>query len=78
MAQRRLARGVKLNVAEAVGLIASVLLEMMRDGKTVEELMEVGRKLLGKRQVRDTLIGWGITVLLGAYLGQMVMRDEKV
>ena len=53
MAQRRLARGIRLNVPEAVALIAGVLLEMMRDGKSVEELMEVGRRLLGKRQVSN-------------------------
>ena len=53
VAQRRLARGIRLNVPEAVALIAGVLLEMMRDGKSVEELMEVGRRLLGKRQVSN-------------------------
>ena len=52
LAQKRLARGLKLNYPEAVALIATVLLEMMRDGRsTVPELMETGRQLLGRRQV---------------------------
>ncbi len=51
LAQKRLARGVRLNYPEAVALIATVLLEFIRDGKTVAELMELGRKLLGRRQV---------------------------
>ena len=52
LAQRRLARGTKLNHPESVSLIAYVLLELARDGKhTVAQLMDVGRSLLGKRQV---------------------------
>lgn len=52
LAQRRLARGLRLTYPEAVGLIATVLLELIRDGKhSVPELMELGGKLLGKREV---------------------------
>jgi urease gamma subunit/urease beta subunit len=52
IAQRRLARGVKLNHPEAVALIATVVLELIRDGKhSVKDLMELGRNLLGKNQV---------------------------
>jgi len=51
IAQKRLARGVRLNYPEAVGLIATVLLEFIRDGKRVAELMDLGRKLLGRNQV---------------------------
>jgi len=52
LAQRRLARGLRLNNPEAVALIATVLLELIRDGKhTVPELMDVGAKLLGRREV---------------------------
>jgi urease subunit gamma/beta len=52
LAQRRLARGVRLNYPEGVALIATVVLEMIRDGERgVAELMDVGRKLLGRRQV---------------------------
>ena len=51
LAQKRLARGVKLNHPEAVALIATVLLEFIRDGRSVAELMDLGRKLLGRNQV---------------------------
>lgn len=51
LAQNRLARGVRLNLPEATGLIASQLLEFIRDGKSVAELMQVGRQFLGRRQV---------------------------
>src|SRR5258705_7815382 len=52
LAQRRLARGLRLNHPECVALIATVILEFIRDGnKSVAELMDVGRQLLGRRQV---------------------------
>jgi urease subunit gamma/beta len=51
LAQKRLARGVKLNHPEAVALIATVLLEFIRDGQSVAELMNLGRQLLGRNQV---------------------------
>lgn len=52
LAQKRLARGVRLNHPEAVALIASVMLEFIRDGnKSVADLMALGQKLLGRRQV---------------------------
>ncbi len=51
LAQKRLARGVRLNHPESVALIATVLLELIRDGRSVAELMDVGRKLLGRNQV---------------------------
>jgi urease subunit gamma/beta len=51
LAQKRLARGLRLNQPEAVALIASVLLEFIRDGRRVTELMDLGRRLLGRRQV---------------------------
>ena len=51
LAQKRLARGVRLNHPEAVALIATVLLEFIRDGKRVAELMNLGRRLLGRNQV---------------------------
>ena len=51
LAQKRLARGVRLNYPEAVALIATQVLEWIRDGKTVAELMDLGRQLLGVRQV---------------------------
>ncbi|MDA3962945.1 MAG: urease subunit beta [Planctomycetota bacterium] len=51
LAQKRLARGLRLNHPEAVGLIATVILELIRDGRSVAELMDLGRQLLGRRQV---------------------------
>src|SRR6185503_3876904 len=51
LAQKRLARGVKLNHPESVALIATVLLEFIRDGKRVAELMDLGRQFLGRNQV---------------------------
>jgi urease subunit gamma/beta len=52
LAQRRLARGLRLNHPECVALIATVILEFIRDGnKSVAELMDLGRQLLGRRQV---------------------------
>ena len=51
LAQKRLARGLRLNYPEAVALIASVLLEFIREGRTVSDLMRLGRKVLGRNQV---------------------------
>src|SRR5258707_11697033 len=51
LAQKRLARGLRLNHPEAVALIATVLLEFIRDGKSVATLMNLGRQLLGRNQV---------------------------
>src|SRR6185369_17355386 len=51
LAQKRLARGVRLNHPETVALIATQLLEFIRDGKSVAELMDLGRQLLGRNQV---------------------------
>ncbi|KAG9242787.1 hypothetical protein BJ878DRAFT_513825 [Calycina marina] len=52
LAQRRLARGVKLNHSEAVALISNNLQELIRDGKhTVADLMSIGTTMLGRRHV---------------------------
>jgi urease subunit gamma/beta len=53
LAQKRLARGLRLNYPEAVALIASQILEFIRDGRSVAELMDVGRRLLGRADVMD-------------------------
>jgi urease subunit gamma/beta len=50
LAQKRLARGVRLNHPESVALIATQLLEFIRDGRSVAELMNMGRKFLGRNQ----------------------------
>ncbi|KAF3330940.1 urease [Carex littledalei] len=52
LAQKRLARGLRLNYTEAVALIATQILEFIRDGdKSVTDLMDLGKQLLGRRQV---------------------------
>ncbi|KIY65932.1 urease [Cylindrobasidium torrendii FP15055 ss-10] len=52
LAQKRLARGLKLNQAEATALIASQLQERIRDGRhSVAQLMQHGKEILGRRHV---------------------------
>src|SRR3954470_2406749 len=52
LAQKRLARGLRLNYPEAVALIATQLLEMIRDGRGGGDLMGEGARILGRRQVQ--------------------------
>jgi urease subunit gamma len=51
LAERRRARGLKLNYPEAVAFITAALLEGARDGRTVAELMASGRQLLTRDDV---------------------------
>src|ERR1044071_2608112 len=51
LAQKRLARGICLNYPESVALIATQLLEFIREGRTVADLMNLGKKFLGRKQV---------------------------
>lgn len=51
VAQKRLARGLRLNHPEAVALIAAQLLEFIREGYSVSSLMDLGRKFLGRNEV---------------------------
>lgn len=51
LAQKRLARGLRLNHPEAIALIATQVLEFIREGKSVAELMDLGKRMLGRRQV---------------------------
>ena len=51
LAERRLARGLKLNVPESIALITVAIMEGARDGKTVAELMSAGRDVLARDQV---------------------------
>ncbi|MDX2298271.1 MAG: urease subunit gamma [Xanthomonadaceae bacterium] len=53
LAERRKARGLKLNYPEAVAFISCALMEGARDGRTVAELMSYGRTLLGRADVMD-------------------------
>ncbi len=57
LAQKRLARGIRLNHPEAVALIATQLLEFIREGKSVAELMNLGSQLLGHNQVIPGISG---------------------
>jgi urease subunit gamma len=53
LAERRKARGLKLNHPEAVAFISAGVLEGARDGKSVSELMSYGRTLLGRNEVME-------------------------
>jgi len=53
LAERRLARGVKLNYPEAVALISMAIVEGARDGRTVAELMSYGKEILSAAQVME-------------------------
>jgi urease subunit gamma len=53
VAERRLARGVRLNYPEAVAYISAAIMEGARDGRTVAELMSHGATLLSRGQVMD-------------------------
>jgi urease gamma subunit len=53
LAERRKARGLKLNYPEAMALISCEILEGAREGKTVAELMDYGRTILGVEDVMD-------------------------
>ena len=53
VAERRKARGLKLNHPESVALIAAAILEGARDGRTVAELMSFGTTILGRDDVME-------------------------
>ena len=53
VAERRRARGLKLNYPEAVALITAAIMEAARDGKTVAELMSDGRSILTRGEVME-------------------------
>ena len=53
LAERRKARGLKLNYPEAVAFITAALLEGARDGRTVQDLMTYGTTLLKRSDVMD-------------------------
>lgn len=53
LAERRLARGLKLNYPEAVALVSAAILEGAREGRSVAELMKLGREVLTRGQVMD-------------------------
>ena len=53
VAERRLARGLKLNYPEALALISAFIMEGARDGNSVAALMEEGRHVLSRSQVME-------------------------
>jgi len=59
LARKRRARGLKLNHPEAVALITSEILELIRDGKSVAEIMSLGPTILGADGVMD-----GVAVMI--------------
>ena len=53
LAERRKARGLKLNYPEAVALISAAVMEGARDGKSVAQLMSAGREVLTRDDVME-------------------------
>ena len=53
VAERRKARGLKLNYPEAVAFISAAILEAARDGRTVADLMSYGTTLLARNDVME-------------------------
>lgn len=53
LAERRRARGLKLNYPEAIALISAAVMEGARDGKSVATLMSEGRNVLSRDDVMD-------------------------
>ncbi|WP_247572131.1 urease subunit gamma [Ralstonia solanacearum] len=53
LAERRKARGLKLNYPESVALISAAIMEGARDGKTVADLMYYGTTILTRNDVMD-------------------------
>ncbi len=53
LAERRMAKGLKLNYPEAVAYISGAIMEGAREGKTVAELMDFGRTLLTRDEVME-------------------------
>jgi urease subunit gamma len=60
LSMERKDRGLKLNLAEATAVITSFLLEGARDGRTVADLMDAGRGVLGRDDVME-----GVPEMLG-------------
>lgn len=60
LAQRRRDRGLRLNYPEVVAVLSSFLLEGARDGRSVADLQEAGRHVLGRDDVMD-----GVPEMLG-------------
>ena len=53
LAERRMARGLKLNVPESIASITAAVMEGARDGRSVAELMSAGAGVLTREQVME-------------------------
>jgi urease subunit gamma len=53
LAERRKAKGLKLNYPEAIALISAEVMEGAREGRTVAEMMSAGRQVLSRDEVMD-------------------------
>ena len=53
LARRRMERGVRLNLPESIALISEALLEAARDGKSVADVIELGKQVLTRDEVMD-------------------------
>lgn len=51
LAKKRMLRGLKLNYSEAIAVITEAILEGARDGKSVADLMQIGKKVLKREDV---------------------------
>lgn len=71
LAERRLARGLKLNYPEAVALISMEIMEGARDGRTVAELMSYGKQILSADQVMD-----GVASMISEVQVEATFADE--
>lgn len=60
LAQKRLARGLRLNLPESIALIATQMLEFIRDGRTVGEILDISKQLLGYNNVME-----GVPAMIG-------------
>ena len=70
LAERRKARGLKLNYPESVAFISAAVMEGARDGKTVAQLMSEGRGLLTRADVMD-----GIAEMIPDFSGRHQAGD---
>lgn len=57
LARRRRARGLRLNVPESIALISEAMLEGARDGRSVADVIELGRRAVTRDDVMDEVPG---------------------
>ena len=70
LAERRKARGLKLNYPEAVALISFEIMEGARDGRSVADLMSYGREILSREDVMD-----GVAEMVDEVQGEATFPD---